>query len=141
MRSTFSFPNAHFTLALLASLLAMPGLAATPEKAPAKKAAKPAKPAGPDDLTAPSVRHLVSCPPPKISACVMKPPIAGGYSVLTKGVDVANNGASWVVDFGKGQKFSPFLLQVLDAGGSLHDIQVSFLSKAGMQKTPTLPEE
>jgi hypothetical protein len=29
----------------------------------------------------------------------------------------------------------------MDVRGSLHDIEVSFRSKPGMQKTPTLPEE
>jgi hypothetical protein len=151
--------NKRCAAALLTGLLALPGLAdtaATPATAapPAAKAkptakAKPAakskpavsKPAGPDDLTAPSVRHLVVCPPPKISACVMRKPVPGGYRVMTNGVDVADNGANWVVDFGKGSKGSMFLLQVLDAGGSLHDIEVTFRAKPGMQKAPTTPEE
>lgn len=100
-----------------------------------------AKSAVPDDLSVPAIRHIAVCPPPKIAACVMKRPIAGGYSVLTKGVEIADDGVTWIVDFGKGQKASPFLLQVLDTGGSLHDIEVSFRTKPGMQKTPTLPEE
>ncbi|MGE5466736.1 MAG: hypothetical protein ACM3Y9_04860 [Ignavibacteria bacterium] len=112
-----------------------------PAKAPAKPKPVAAKPAGPDDLTVPGMRHLVVCPPPRISACVMKKPVPGGYRVMTNGVDVADNGATWVVDFGKGPKGSMFLLQVLDAGGGLHDIEVSFRAKPGMQKTPALPEE
>ncbi|HEX8962799.1 MAG TPA: hypothetical protein VF801_07325 [Rhodocyclaceae bacterium] len=143
MRRFQSFLKGRSALVLLAGLLMAPCLSAAPAKTAKAAAAKPApvKPAGPDDLTAPSVRHLVACPPPKIAACVMKRPIAGGYSVLTKGVEIADDGVTWIVDFGKGQKASPFLLQVLDTGGSLHDIEVSFRTKPGMQKTPTLPEE
>lgn len=131
--------NGSCTLALLAGLLAAPCIAAA--KAPGAAKTASAKPAGPDDLTAPGVRHLVACPPPKIAPCVMKRPVVGGYRVLTKGVEIADDGDAWVVDFGKGPKASPFLFQVLDSGGGLHDIEVSFRTKAGMQKTPTLPEE
>lgn len=140
--------NKRSVVFLLAGLLlALPGFAADPAKAPAKPKAPakaktaPSKPALPDDLTAPSVRHVAVCPPPKIAPCVMKKPISSGYRVLTNGVDVADDGANWLVDFGKGPKNSPFLLQVLDSGGSLHDIEITFRSKPGMRKTPTLPEE
>ena len=139
--------NKRSVLFLLAGLLAPPGFAADPAKAPAKSKAPakartaPSKPALPDDLTAPSIRHIAVCPPPKIAPCVMKKPISSGYRVLTSGVDVADDGANWLVDFGKGPKTSPFLLQVLDSGGSLHDIEVTFRSKPGMRKMPMLHEE
>lgn len=133
--------NKRYAAGLLAGLLALPGLAAVPAKPSAKTKAAVAKPAGPDDLTAPSIRHTVVCPPPKFAPCVMQKPIAGGYRVLTNGVDIGDNGTNWVVDFGKGPKGEMFLLQVLDASGDLHDIAVTFRVKSGMQKTPTLPEE
>ncbi len=139
--------NKRSVVFLLAGLLALPGLAADPAKAPAKSKASakakaaPSKPASPDDLTAQSVRHVAVCPPPKIAPCVMKKPISSGYRVLTSGVDVADDGANWLVDFGKGPKESPFLLQVLDSAGSLHDVEITFRSKPGMRKTPTLPQE
>lgn len=103
--------------------------------------ATPAKPAGPDDISAPAIRHVAVCPPPKLAPCAMKRPIVGGYRVLTSGIDIADDGANWVVNFGRGPKGALFLIQVMDARGSLHDIEVSFRSKPGMQKTPTLPEE
>lgn len=115
---------------------------ATPDgKSAVAAKATPSKPAGPDDISAPAIRHVAVCPPPKIASCVMKRPIVGGYRVLTNGIDVTDDGANWVVDFGKGPKGALFLIQAMDARGSLHDIEVSFRSKPGMQKTPTLPEE
>jgi hypothetical protein len=139
--------NQRSAVLLLVGLLALPAMAATAAKTaaapktPSKQKAAPSKPAPPDDLTAPGVRHVAVCPPPKIAPCVMRKPLSSGYRVLTNGVDVADDGINWLVDFGKGPKESPFLLQVLDSGGSLHDIEVTFRSKPGMRKTPTLPEE
>ncbi|HEX8986794.1 MAG TPA: hypothetical protein VF816_02450 [Rhodocyclaceae bacterium] len=100
-----------------------------------------AKSAVPDDLSVPAIRHIAVCPPPKIAACVMKRPIVGGYRIMTAGVDIADDGSNWIVDFGKGPKGPIFLLQVMDEGGSMHEIEVSFRAKPGMQKTPLLPEE
>lgn len=105
------------------------------KKKPAASKPKPA-PAQPDNLTAATVRHVVTCPPPKVSNCVMRKPIASGYRVLTPGIEIQDDGANWIVDFGKGPKSPKFLFEVLELGGSLHDIEVSFFAKAGAQKAP-----
>jgi len=156
---TFSFLASLMTPPCFADGMGVPAKAATPKAAPAnaetpasapskaktgaktKAAAKAPTAVLPDDLTPHPIPHVAVCPPPKIAPCVIRKPVTGGYRVLTNGVDVADDGVNWIVDFGRGPKETMFLLQVLEPSGSLHEIAVRFQTKPGMQKTPTLPSE
>jgi hypothetical protein len=121
--------------AIVAGVLALPCLAATP-KAVAKPKPAAAKPAAVpvDDLTAAPIHHVAVCPPPKAGPCVIKKPIATGYRVLTTGVDLEDKNGDWIADFSKGPKGPKVLLQVLGLNGDLHDIEVSFQAKPAATK-------
>jgi hypothetical protein len=116
---------------------ALPCAAAT-TKAKAKSATKAAAPL-PDDLTAQAAHHVATCPQPKVSRCVLRKPLAGSYRVLTAGVDIEDQEERWIVDFGKGPKGPKFVLQVLELGGALHDIEVTFRGKPPILETEAPP--